>query len=154
MTGVQTCALPISRKRTIGVDERVRPDSRYGVSKAFGEALGSLYADKYGLRILSIRIGNVAERPVDVRRLGIWVSPRDLTQLVLIGLEHPELFGGQNSGAVAAKTLLGYLLGVEIHYFALVDLLGFVDIIDAIGGIDIYVPEDLYDPARSEEHNV
>ena len=67
------------------------------------------------------------------------------------GLEHPELFGGQNSGATAAKTLLGYLLGIEIHYFALVDLVGFVDIIDAIGGIDIYVPEDLYDPAYPNE---
>jgi LCP family protein required for cell wall assembly len=67
------------------------------------------------------------------------------------GLEHPELFGGQNSGATAAKTLLGYLLGIEIHYFAIVDLEGFVDIIDAIGGIDITIPEDLYDPAYPNE---
>ena len=39
------------RDRKIGVDVTVRPDSRYGVSKAFGEALGSLYADKHGLRV-------------------------------------------------------------------------------------------------------
>ncbi|MBV8324285.1 MAG: NAD(P)-dependent oxidoreductase, partial [Hyphomicrobiales bacterium] len=32
------------RRRRIGVDAAVRPDSRYGVSKAFGEALGALYA--------------------------------------------------------------------------------------------------------------
>jgi uronate dehydrogenase len=33
------------------IDHRaeLRPDSRYGVSKTFGEALGRLYADKYGL---------------------------------------------------------------------------------------------------------
>src|SRR5512139_1626162 len=31
------------RSQKIGVDLRVRPDSRYGVSKAFGEALGALY---------------------------------------------------------------------------------------------------------------
>jgi len=67
------------------------------------------------------------------------------------GLEHPELFGGPNSGATAAKTLLGYLLGIDIHYFALVDLEGFVDIIDAVGGIDIVVTEDLYDPAYPNE---
>jgi polyisoprenyl-teichoic acid--peptidoglycan teichoic acid transferase len=67
------------------------------------------------------------------------------------GLEHPELFTGPNSGATSAKTLLGYLLGIEIHYFALVDLNGFVDIIDAIGGIDITVPTDLYDPAYPNE---
>ena len=79
------------RDRRIGVDVTVRPDSRYGVSKAFGEALGSLYADKYGLRVLCIRIGNVADAPLDVRRLSIWVSARDLTQLIEIGIEHPDL---------------------------------------------------------------
>lgn len=79
------------RDETIGVDVQVRPDSRYGVSKAFGEAMGSLYADKYGLEVLCIRIGNVADRPVDRRRLAIWVSPRDLAQLVTIGLEHPQM---------------------------------------------------------------
>ncbi|MCP5152069.1 MAG: NAD(P)-dependent oxidoreductase [Chromatiales bacterium] len=79
------------RAQTIGADVTVRPDSRYGLSKVFGEALGALYADKYGRRVLCIRIGNVAEQPVDVRRLAIWVSPRDLTQLVVIGLEHPDL---------------------------------------------------------------
>src|SRR4029077_14366009 len=34
------------RRRRIGVDVALRPDSRYGVSKAFGEALGALYAFK------------------------------------------------------------------------------------------------------------
>lgn len=79
------------RRDRIGVDEPVRPDSRYGISKAFGEAVGAFYADKHGLRVLSIRIGNVAPRPVDKRRLSIWIHPEDLVQLCAIGLEHPEL---------------------------------------------------------------
>lgn len=79
------------RSARIDKDDRVRPDGRYGVSKAFGEALGSLYADKHGLGVLSIRIGNVAPRPVDHRRLSIWIHPEDLVQLIRIGLEHPEL---------------------------------------------------------------
>jgi uronate dehydrogenase len=75
------------------IDHRVypRPDSRYGVSKVFGEALGSLYADKYGMRVLCIRVGNVNPAPIDKRRLSIWISPRDLAQLVTIGIEHPEV---------------------------------------------------------------
>jgi uronate dehydrogenase len=79
------------RNRRIGTGMLVRPDSRYGVSKAYGEALGAYYADKFGLRVLAIRIGNVADRPVDLRRMSIWVSPEDLAQLVRIGLEHPGL---------------------------------------------------------------
>ena len=69
----------------------VRPDSRYGVSKAFGEALGALYADKHGLKVTCIRIGNVNDKPVDKRRLSIWLKPEDLVQLVRIGLEHPNI---------------------------------------------------------------
>ena len=79
------------RAQTIGTDVTVKPDSRYGVSKAFGEAMGSLYADKYGLRVFCIRIGNVNDQPVDRRRLAIWISPRDFAQLVRIGIEHPDV---------------------------------------------------------------
>ncbi len=79
--------------RATRIDHQVppRPDSRYGVSKAFGEALGRFYADKHGLGVMCIRIGNFADRPLDRRRLSIWISPRDFRQLVRIGLEHPDL---------------------------------------------------------------
>jgi uronate dehydrogenase len=82
----------------------VRPDSRYGVSKAFGEALGALYADKHGLRVTCIRIGNVNDKPIDQRRLSIWIKPDDLAQLVRIGLDHPDIrfeifYGSSNNEA-------------------------------------------------------
>ncbi len=97
--GVKRILFPTSNhatgfyRRNQVIDHRVypKPDSRYGVSKVFGEALGSLYAYKYGAEVLSIRIGNVSERPADVRRLSIWISPRDLCQLIRIGLETPGL---------------------------------------------------------------
>jgi len=79
------------RDETIDHGAQPRPDSRYGVSKAFGEALGALYAHKYGLEVLAIRIGNVNPEPVDKRRLAIWISPRDIAQLVAIGIDHPEI---------------------------------------------------------------
>ena len=79
------------RDQVIGSDVTPRPDSRYGVSKAFGEALASLYADKYGLETFCMRIGNLADKPIDERRLAIWISPRDFTQLVEIGLEREGL---------------------------------------------------------------
>lgn len=79
------------RDRTIDHQVTIKPDSRYGVSKAFGEALGSLYADKYGMQVFCMRIGNVNPKPIDKRRLSIWFSPRDLAQLVTIGIEHPDI---------------------------------------------------------------
>ena len=79
------------RRRRIGTHAPVRPDSRYGVSKAFGEALGALYSDKHGMVVTCLRIGNVGPRPLDVRRLSIWISPEDIVQLIRIGLEHPDI---------------------------------------------------------------
>ena len=91
------------RQRRIGIEAPVRPDSRYGVSKAFGEALAALYAFKHGLRVTCLRIGNVADTPVDKRRLAIWLMPEDLVQLIRIGLEHPdiryEIFYGASDNA-------------------------------------------------------
>jgi uronate dehydrogenase len=68
-----------------------RPDSRYGVSKVFGEAIGALYADKHGLSVTCLRIGNFGDKPLDRRRLAIWLKPEDLVQLCQIGLTHPEI---------------------------------------------------------------
>ena len=62
------------RRRRIGTHAPVRPDSRYGVSKAFGEALGALYAFKHGLRVTSIRIGNIADAPRSERKPAIALS--------------------------------------------------------------------------------
>lgn len=62
------------------------------------------------------------------------------------GLAHPELFpGGNNSGATAVMELIGNLYGIEIHQYALVDLLGFVAVIDALGGLTITVTSRVED---------
>ncbi|MBN8957252.1 MAG: NAD(P)-dependent oxidoreductase [Rhizobiales bacterium] len=79
------------RRHRIGTDVTTRPDSRYGVSKAFGEALGALYAYKHGMRVTCLRIGNFGEGPRDKRRLAIWLSPDDTVQLARIGLDHPDI---------------------------------------------------------------
>src|SRR5262249_7776688 len=58
-----------TRDDRIDGEVRARPDSYYGVSKAFGDALASLYADKYGLDIACLRIGTAAPEPKDPRHL-------------------------------------------------------------------------------------
>lgn len=79
------------RSTTIDTHVQARPDSRYGLSKHFGEGLGALYAYKHGIGVTSLRIGNVGTEPIDKRRLAIWISPDDLVQLIRIGLERPGL---------------------------------------------------------------
>lgn len=75
------------RTNRVGADALPRPDSRYGVSKVAGEALGRLYADKHGLEVVCLRIGSFQPRPLDRRMLGTWISPRDMVQLAACALE-------------------------------------------------------------------
>jgi uronate dehydrogenase len=74
----------------VGAEVMPRPDSRYGVSKVFGEAVGRLYADKHGISVACLRIGSFRERPEDARQLATWISPRDMTQLARCCLEGPD----------------------------------------------------------------
>ncbi|HEX2130840.1 MAG TPA: NAD(P)-dependent oxidoreductase [Actinophytocola sp.] len=67
-----------------------RPDTYYGVSKVVGEALGSLYHDRYGLDVVCLRIGTCAERPTGERALATWLSPDDCARLVEAAIAAPE----------------------------------------------------------------
>jgi len=80
------------RERFIDDQALPRPDSRYGASKVFGEALGRLYADKYGLSVACLRIGTFVtpDRPRDARQLLTWISHRDMVQLVRRCIDHPH----------------------------------------------------------------
>src|ERR1700733_10883045 len=57
------------------------PDTYYGVSKAAGEALAALYAHRYGLEAICVRILSCFDRPRDARMLATWLSPDDAGRL-------------------------------------------------------------------------
>src|SRR5207244_2879733 len=66
-------------------------DTNYGVSKAFGEAVGRFYADRYGMRVACLRIGSCDDRPRSPRMLSTWLSPGDAVRLVDACLHAPDL---------------------------------------------------------------
>lgn len=80
-----------------------RPDSLYGVSKVFGEAIGSYYADRFGLEVLNFRIGwfltkedleALQSKPESIARYAraMWLSPRDCRHAMqlAVGTELPS----------------------------------------------------------------
>ncbi len=97
------------------VDERsydhtaeIRPDSLYGVSKAYGEALGRMYMERYGLRVFCLRIGAVRENDdptvpatsplIDLdaegqrnRLRAVWLSRRDCAELIAACLDAEDV---------------------------------------------------------------
>lgn len=67
---------------TGGIRPYPRPDSFYGVGKVAIEALGSLYADRYGMSITSVRVGTFGETVREPRMLATWLSADDAARLV------------------------------------------------------------------------
>ncbi|WP_203567745.1 NAD-dependent epimerase/dehydratase family protein [Aestuariimicrobium ganziense] len=77
-------------------DQLPRPDSLYGVSKVFGEALGRYYHDHYGLDFIALRIGWMTDDPLDsdVELLhAMWLSEDDCEQLFRRAIEAEVTFG-------------------------------------------------------------
>lgn len=98
-------------------DTPARPDTLYGVSKVFGEALSRYYVERYGMRVACVRIGTFAEEPPDDRALSTWLSPGDCARLVDACLRSSDLTFAQVWGvsnnrrrwwSLAAGQALGY----------------------------------------------
>lgn len=90
---------------------------------------------------------------------GVWGDcqcfPRLLNDLYYAGTERPSAFPGPGTPEEnAIKGGIGELLGIEIHYYALVTLDGFVGVIDALGGVDINVPVRIVDEEYPHEDGV
>ncbi len=82
----------------IRVDAPIRPDSLYGVSKAFGEALARYYSDAFEMSMICLRIGWFTPRDPTVRGLqSLWISARDLAQVIGLCIETPRRFGMYNA---------------------------------------------------------
>jgi uronate dehydrogenase len=63
-----------------------RPDGLYGASKVWGEAIARMYADKFGVTAVCLRIGSFQPRPVEQRQLATWLSHGDCVRLVRAAL--------------------------------------------------------------------
>ncbi|HEY8870897.1 MAG TPA: NAD(P)-dependent oxidoreductase [Candidatus Limnocylindrales bacterium] len=96
-----------AERGTIDENVETRPDSPYGVSKAFGEALGRYYAEFRGLSVVCVRIGTVRPdddpRPANIastagwleltrdekyeRMRATWLSHRDCAELLAAAID-------------------------------------------------------------------
>lgn len=75
----------------LSLADPVRPDGNYGLSKVWGEAMGRMYWDKFGIETVALRIGSAIERPTEPRHLATWLGHDDLEALVWQALTVPDL---------------------------------------------------------------
>ena len=104
-----------------------RPDSLYGVSKVFGEAMADLYHRKFGIETAILRIGSCFEAPVDRRMLATWFSAADFARLIervfrVHRLGCPVIYGVSDNDSVwwdnASASYLGWVPRDSSRHFA------------------------------------
>ena len=75
------------RSVSLDISDPFRPDSYYGLSKAYGELAARYYYDRYEIESVSVRIGSCFEAPTNERMLATWLSYGDLARLVIRSFE-------------------------------------------------------------------
>jgi uronate dehydrogenase len=106
------------RSTRLDADCALRPDSFYGLSKAYGELMAGLYWEKHGTESVLVRIGSSFPEPVDERMLATWFSYADLARLMVCCIEAPRtgccVVWGNSANARSwwgddARALLGWV---------------------------------------------
>ncbi|SEB52556.1 NAD dependent epimerase/dehydratase family protein [Paramicrobacterium humi] len=93
-----------------------RPEGFYGVSKAAMEALGSMYADRYGMTVVSARICAFSDDPESGLGPQTWFAPADAARLIeaVHALDRPGhhiVWGVSATGADALEVAEGQGIG-------------------------------------------
>jgi LCP family protein required for cell wall assembly len=117
-----------------------------------GYARAGARADSINVATVDLKTGNVAvfgiprntaETPLGKKTaaaLKMTTYPDIINSLYTIASRHPEIASdGGDPGAEAVQETASLMLGIPIDYYAVVNLLGLVDMVNAVGGINVDV---------------
>lgn len=126
-----------------------------GTDAGYGRA--GARADSINVATLDLKTGNVAmfgiprnmaETPLGKKTAAALkkTTYHDIiNSLYTVGSQHPEIAtDGGDPGAEAVLETASLMLGIPIDYYAVVNLLGLVDMVNAVGGIDVNVGTKLH----------
>lgn len=89
---------------------------------------------------------------------GVWdcdCYPELINELWVAGERYPDAFPGPGTPSEnAVKGVISEFLGIPIHYYAMVNLDGFVEIVDALGGVEMNIPTRVVDEEYPSEDGV
>lgn len=94
--GFHSHSYALDKPACISVNDPIRPDSDYGTSKVFGEAVARQYYEVHGIESVCLRIGFVHphDDPTKNDRLrSMWLSHKDLIQLIRKSIFSDVKFG-------------------------------------------------------------
>lgn len=177
-----TTTMPVTTSTQLELTPVVTAPGEYGVEeidlknvplwRPFGEERlnilllgGDAGPRRSGLRTDTMIIASINPVSGDTALIGIprnfgGVTLKDGTKLPVEilnavygwGVRQPDRFEGQDPGASATVDVLENITGLDIDFYMLVDLTGFAELVDAVGGVHIDIPKTvdgpLYDPVN------
>lgn len=120
--------------------------------------LGMRGADMPGGGLLADSIMVVAIRPQE-NKVALISIPRDLyvqdpgtTSQSKINAVHAmyEDKGGEGKGMEMMKQVVSDVTGLQIHYVVRIDFKGFTELVDKMGGVDVYLDKPFSEPKQFE----
>lgn len=91
------------------------------------------------LQLLAIPRDTWAEIPYG-NEPGVWAENK-----INAAYSYGQFYKYPGGGAAAAVAAVEHNFNIDIHHYVVIDWVGFVQLIDALGGIDLVVPEDISD---------
>jgi polyisoprenyl-teichoic acid--peptidoglycan teichoic acid transferase len=163
-TAPATTAVPIES----GDDQRltimcIGTDEGYGRSGARADVIMVASFDLVTGRIALFSVprntGSIALSDAAAAALGTDVYVNLISSLYFDANQHPELAPeGGDAGAEVLRDAVSTILGIPVDYYAVVNMGGLVDLIDAFGGVTVNVPERIWvrlsPPTADEEWQV
>ncbi len=151
-----------------GEDQRltvllIGTDAGYGRRGARADSVGVVTLDLkqgyVGLFGIPRNAGDLPLGEKTAQALGLNTYADMISNLYEAAGEHPELAPeGGDAGAVALRETVSILLGIPVHYYAVVDMAGLINLVDALGGIKLNVKErvrvELSPPTADEDWRV
>jgi len=142
---VYTNILHAPEKKTVAADPEIEKDEKLnqrinvlllGIDDGDSEASDSEPKRTDAMVIASFD-------PVE-HKISLLSLPRDTMVLLPGHTEYEKLNSAYTYGGVAmSKQTIANLLRIPIHYYALANWQGFIEIINLIGGVDLYVDKDM-----------
>ena len=126
-------------------NERYATDTDLEGERSDTTIIVHISADRSRVEMVSIPRDILSEQPECLRSDGSTAGARSqamFNEAYSRGADR----GSQTDGAACVQKTIEHLTGVYIHHFVIVDMSGFVNMVDAVGGVPICIPAPIDSP--------
>jgi len=138
------CATDNTTFLLVGIDYR-GDDYLYGLADVI--RLAEVDFDNQQINMVALPRDLLVDIPADRFKVP---GPYKINQAYFFGTPGMQNYYGEGAGPEALNEVIEYNFGVSADHYLVVNFQTFVDFVDAIGGIDVNLPEPVYGGSRGD----